>query len=50
MFKVTWYRITWSGKFMLIQEECSICNEIKERSISCDLPSSYPSKEWYKIK
>ena len=47
-FKITWYRVTWSGKFLLVQEKCSLCNKIRERTIRCDLHSSYPSKEWNK--
>ena len=48
VFNITWYRVTWSGKFTLVQEKCSLCNKIRERSIRCDLASSYPSKKWHK--
>ena len=41
------FRITWSGRFKLIQAECSKCKLIQERSVRVRMSSSYPSKEWF---
>jgi hypothetical protein len=46
MYKVHFYRITWSGRFKLVSEKCDFCNLVRERSIPCKEKSSYPSKDW----
>lgn len=46
LYKVNWYRITWSGRFKLVSERC-YCGHVRERTLRCQEESSYPSKEWF---
>jgi hypothetical protein len=47
MYKVHFYRITWSGRFKLVSEKCDYCNLVRERSICIpQQKGSYPSKDW----
>ena len=50
LYKVNWYRITWSGRFKLVSESCH-CGHVRERSIRIpQQESSYPSREWIRIE
>ena len=46
IYKTCWYRITWSGRFKLLNEVCH-CGHVRERTIRISQqPSTYPSKVW----
>jgi hypothetical protein len=51
MYKVHFYRITWSGRFKLVNEKCDLCNLVRERSISIpQQKGTYPSRAWICVR
>jgi len=48
-FLKTWYRVTWSGNFVLFIEECFNCKYVRQTNEPGNFESSYPSTEWTKL-